>query len=120
MDPDDPDGPEELELPPADWLELPDPPEGDPPTTGAGACTDGSDGVETVGVCTGGGLGNETGGGVGPGTETVGGGSVGVETEGVETVGVETVGTDTEGVDTLGVDSDTETDGTVRAALGCG
>ena len=50
---DDPDAPEEPELAPTDPLRAADPAPDDPPPPGAGACTDGSDGVETAGVRTG-------------------------------------------------------------------
>jgi hypothetical protein len=115
-DPDDRDEPEEPPLTPVDRLRLPDPPADVKPLLDAGACTDGRDGVETVGAWTGGGLDSVTGGGSGLGIETVGTEIVGVETDGTETLGVDTDGTFAVGVDTDG----TDTLGTVRAGLECG
>ncbi len=127
LDPDDDPGEaDEPVLPATDRAPAPEPAPADPPRLGAGACTEGTDGVDTLGVRTGGGLGRWTGSGGGLGTETVG--TVGVVTEGVETVGVVTVGMDTVGVDTVGVDTvgvdtvgvDTvgvDNVGTVRAGL---
>jgi hypothetical protein len=122
LEAEDPDDPNDGELPLADRLRLSDPAPDDPEPPGAGACTDGGDGVETVGA--GRGLGTRTGGGVGLGIET--GGIGGVGTEGVETVGVGSEGVETDGVvvdgtETTGVDTDgTESVGTVRPWLGWG
>jgi hypothetical protein len=122
-DDDDPDEPDEPALAPTDRFPALDPAPAEPPPAGAGACTDGTDGVDTVGVRTGGTLGTGTGGGPGLGTETVrtvGVGSEGVETVGVGREGVETVGVATRGVETVGVGSEGVL-GTVRAELkrGC-
>lgn len=113
------------EEPPA----APGPDPEDPPPPGAGACAEGSAGVETVGVRTGGTLGVGTGGGLGFGTDTlgtVGVGSVGVGsgvfgTVGVGSDGVETVGVGTDGVDTVGIETEgVESVGRVSAGLACG
>ena len=98
-----------------------EPPRGPVPAT----CTDGTDGVDTVGVRNRRGAGTGSGGGVGTG----GGVGLGIEqseTVGVGTDGVETVGVGTDGVETVGVrHASTRADmgtvvGTVRAGLECG